>query len=83
MGSQKKPQQETEQLQDGTESVGVPETETAEAMTDDDIYYEQAVQLVSGMSLEDKVAQMFVITPDALTGFAGVTAAGDTYQGSV
>lgn len=78
LGSQKKPQQETEQLQDGTENVGVPETETAEAMTDEDLYYEQAVQLVSGMSLEDKVAQMFVITPDALTGYAGVTAAGDT-----
>ena len=39
---------------------------------------EQASQLVSGMSLEDKVAQMFVITPEALTGDASVTAAGDT-----
>ena len=39
---------------------------------------EQASQLVSGMSLEDKVAQMFVITPEALTGYASVTAAGDT-----
>ena len=39
---------------------------------------EQASQLVSGMSLEDKVAQMFVITPEALTGYTSVTAAGDT-----
>lgn len=39
---------------------------------------EQASQLISGMSLEDKVAQMFVITPEALTGYASVTAAGDT-----
>ena len=39
---------------------------------------EQAAQLVSGMSLEDKVAQMFVITPEALTGYTSVTAAGDT-----
>ena len=40
---------------------------------------EQAAQLVSQMTLEDKIAQMFVITPNALTGYAsGVTAAGDT-----
>ena len=30
------------------------------------------------MALEDKVAQMFVITPEALTGYTSVTAAGDT-----
>ena len=39
---------------------------------------EQAAQIVSGMALEDKVAQMFVITPEALTGYTSVTAAGDT-----
>lgn len=34
---------------------------------------------MSQMTLEDKIAQMFVITPNALTGYAsGVTAAGDT-----
>ena len=34
---------------------------------------------LSQMTLEDKIAQMFVITPNALTGYAsGVTAAGDT-----
>ena len=39
---------------------------------------ERAAQIVAGMTLEDKVAQMFVVTPNALTGFSGVTAAGDT-----
>ena len=38
----------------------------------------KAAEYVAGMTLEDKIAQMFVITPDALTGFSGVTAAGDT-----
>ncbi|MCI5872858.1 MAG: glycoside hydrolase family 3 N-terminal domain-containing protein [Clostridiales bacterium] len=38
----------------------------------------RAAEFIAGMTLEDKVAQMFVVTPDALTGFSGVTAAGDT-----
>lgn len=70
----------------------IPETQSTEIMEDSqtvqdqseaaepvvDPLVEQAAQLVSGMSLEDKVAQMFVITPEALTGYASVTAAGDT-----
>lgn len=43
---------------------------------------QQAAEFVAGMTLEDKVAQMFMITPDALTGFEGVTAAGDTTKAS-
>ncbi|MDE7326717.1 MAG: glycoside hydrolase family 3 protein [Lachnospiraceae bacterium] len=34
-------------------------------------------ELLAGMSLEQKVAQMFMITPEALTGFTRVTAAGE------
>lgn len=39
---------------------------------------QQAVDFVAGMTLEQKIAQMFVITPEALTGYPNVTAAGDT-----
>lgn len=39
---------------------------------------EQAQDFVAAMTLEQKIAQMFVITPQALTGYANVTAAGDT-----
>lgn len=39
---------------------------------------QQAADFTAEMTLEDKIAQMFVITPNALTGFDGVTAAGDT-----
>ena len=70
---------------DGTELAGenvaateeVTEQPQTEVQTDP--VEEQAAQLVSQMTLEDKIAQMFVITPNALTGYAsGVTAAGDT-----
>ena len=39
---------------------------------------EQANQFVAGMTLEQKAAQLFVITPDALTGVQGATKAGDS-----
>lgn len=38
----------------------------------------QAAEFVAGMTLENKIAQMFMVTPDALTGYSDVTAAGDT-----
>lgn len=58
-----------------TETEAEPETEPVPQI---DPLTEEALQFVAEMSLEDRVAQMFVITPDALTGFSGVTAAGDT-----
>ncbi len=70
---------------DGTElpgeNVAVTEEVTEQPQTEvqTDPVEEQAAQLVSQMTLEDKIAQMFVITPNALTGYAsGVTAAEDT-----
>ena len=79
-------------LPKGTKEVKTPDTQSTEISDDTqtsqngsdvaepavDPLDEQAAQLVSGMSLEDKVAQMFVITPEALTGYTSVTAAGDT-----
>ena len=69
-------------LPKGTKEVKTPDTQSTE-ISDDiqtsqngsdvaepvvDPLDEQAAQLVSGVSLEDKVAQMFVITPEAMTG---------------
>ena len=72
---------------DGTElpgeNVAATEEVTEQPQTEvqTDPVEEQAAQLVSQMTLEDKIAQMFVITPNALTGYAsGVTAAGDTQR---
>lgn len=65
-----------------TESVIVTEEpEVTEAIVEDNTA-EQAAEIVASMSLEDKVAQMFVITPGALTGYSSVTAAGDTTKTS-
>lgn len=62
------------------ETESIPQTEEPEAtetQTVVDPLVEQAAQIVSGMTLEEKVAQMFFITPEALTGYGQVTVAGD------
>lgn len=62
------------------ETESIPQTEELEAtetQTVVDPLVEQAAQIVSGMTLEEKVAQMFFITPEALTGYGQVTVAGD------
>ncbi len=67
-------QQETEtETQIETETT-VPETEKPLV----DPLTQEAVAVVSGMTLEQKVAQMFIITPDALTGADGATVVGNT-----
>lgn len=72
-------QEETQQPMgtDDTEAVGDEpvQPEVTEPVIDAET--QQAMDFVAGMSLEDKVAQMFVITPNALTGYGGVTVAGD------
>lgn len=52
------------------------ETETPEPVIDPQT--QQAIAVVSEMTLEQKVAQMFIITPDALTGVNGATVTGNT-----
>lgn len=62
-----------------TETESEPETEEPE--TEEPIIdplTEEAIAVVSGMTLEQKVAQMFIITPDALTGANGATVVGNT-----
>lgn len=44
---------------------------------------EQAIQLLSQMTLEEKVAQLFLVTPEALTGYDLVTAAGAATKSAV
>lgn len=79
VGSKAKEKPQTEAVNPGTEAPATeevqPEPEPAPA---EDPFLEQAKAAVAGMTLEDKLAQMFIITPDALTGYGGVTAAGDT-----
>lgn len=72
---------------DPVPSESLEGTEHTEEITDPvepeiDAATRQAADFVAGMTLEDKVAQMFVITPNALTGFGGVTVAGETTKES-
>jgi beta-N-acetylhexosaminidase len=77
------------QVSDNTETENIAPTEEilateeiSQPEPEQDIYGEQAAELVAGMTLEDKIAQMFVVTPDALVGMSGVTAAGETTKNS-
>lgn len=71
----KEPVETTETTETETETQTV--TPAAEEPVVDPLTV-QAAEFISGMSLEDKIAQMFMITPEALTGYSSVTAAGDT-----
>ena len=64
---------ETESL---TETVSqAPETETErDSLSDTDRRVEE---ILSGMSLEEKAAQLFIVQPEAITGADAVTAAGE------
>lgn len=65
------------EVTESTESSVTPAvTETPEPVITPET--QQAMDFVAGMTLEQKIAQMFVITPEALTGYPNVTAAGDT-----
>lgn len=58
----------------GTETE-IIETETEESLIDP--LTQEAITVVAGMTLEQKVAQMFIVTPDGLTGTNGATVVGN------
>lgn len=58
-----------------TESV-IIETESEESIIDP--LTQEAISVVAEMTLEQKVAQMFIVTPDGLTGTNGATIVGNT-----
>ncbi|MBO5523827.1 MAG: glycoside hydrolase family 3 protein, partial [Roseburia sp.] len=71
------PEADSTEVTESTESSGTSvSTEAPEAVITPET--QQAMDFVAGMTLEQKIAQMFVITPEALTGYPNVTAAGDT-----
>ena len=54
------------------------EEETTIALpTEEELLEERITAILQNMALEEKVYQMFIITPEALTGYKTVTAAGD------
>ena len=59
------------------ENVIVEETTTIEEYTDEELLDEIVEACISEMSLEDKVAGLFIVTPEALTGVDKAVMAGD------
>lgn len=65
--------QETQQEEKQSEE----ETEQEETLSEEEILQMKIEEIMEGMSLEEKTAQMFMITPEALTGVGQVLEAGD------
>ena len=66
-------EQETQQEEKQSEE----ETEQEETLSEEEILQMKIEEIMEGMSLEEKTAQMFMITPEALTGVGQVLEAGD------
>ncbi len=58
---------------------------SSDSDSDNSAYAEksEAEKLLDGMSTEDKVAQLFIVTPEALTGAQGVTMAGESTKAAI
>ena len=74
------PKEQTEVV--STETGNLEPGNTGNVTEQTDPLLEQAKQMTANMTVEQKVAQLFVITPDALTGVSGATAAGDATKNS-
>ena len=72
-------------VSDGSSSAGSPGAE-ASASNDANAagpLTQQAEELVSAMTLEQKAAQLFVVTPEAITGVGTATQAGDATRAAL
>lgn len=67
----KNPFEDTEEQPENTE-IAVEDTKPI-----DQLFSKKVVDRITTMSVEEKVAQLFITTPEALTGIDGVTVAGD------
>lgn len=59
------------------------ESESVNQTNQDSLSDDEITNIISDMSLEEKVAQLFYITPESLTGVDVATAAGDTTKESL
>ncbi len=68
---------ESSEVETEVETVVEEETTTIEEYTDEELLDEIVDACISEMSLEDKVAGLFIVTPEALTGVDKAVRAGD------
>ena len=71
----KKPDNQTEQV---TDSIELEEEPEEPVLTEEEILEQKVDAILAEMTVEDKIYQMFIVTPEALTGYGSVTAAGNS-----
>lgn len=87
------PAKEKQQISEESELLSLKEEKDAEkedmtaaettGSSEGEAVKKQAKTLIENMSLEEKAAQMFIITPEALTGVGTVIAAGETTREAI
>lgn len=87
------PAKEKQQISEESELLSLKEEKDAEkedmtaaettGSSEGEAVKKQEKTLIENMSLEEKVAQMFIITPEALTGVGTVIAAGETTREAI
>lgn len=80
LGIQKAKKMETES---STASAAVRETEIVETASESDSNAAKAAEILGQMTLEQKVAQLFIILPESLTGVSNVTQAGSATRAAL
>lgn len=61
----------------GSEAAEVPNGENQSETPEPDVYRQQAETVLSGMTLHEKICQMFIVAPEALVNVSPVTVAGE------
>ena len=72
-----KPKEKTVQSESMVIETKIPDTEPVQETQEEDPLDQEVKEILDGMTTEEKVAQLFMITPESLTGVDGVTLAGD------
>lgn len=59
------------------------DTKEKEELSADELLHKRIEEIIAGMSLEEKTAQLFMVTPEALTGVGEVVTAGEGTQKAI
>lgn len=74
---------ETEEMEETEQITGQEKEESSESAGTEEIQEINKDRFIESMTLEEKVAQLFVVAPEALTGVDTATAAGDTTRAAI
>lgn len=74
---------ETENIEETEQATGQEKGESSESAGTEETQEINKDSFIESMTLEEKVAQLFVVAPEALTGVDTATAAGDTTRAAI